>query len=154
MSSLCFPSFYFLGCHQEVNVSPPWKRTFPHSHFSSSLTTLCFDFSRLKDSNLCYNQFQDTQGFPGGSDSKKSAINARDLGSIPGLGRSPGEGNSNLLQHSCLENPHGQRGLPDHRPWGHKELDTTQRLTTSTHTHTHTHTQDTVLFHFSYILST
>ena len=40
-----------------------------------------------------------------GSDSKASACNAGDLGSIPGLGRSPGEGNGNSLQHSCLENP-------------------------------------------------
>ena len=44
------------------------------------------------------------EGFPGGSDGKASARNAGDPGSIPGLGRSPGEGNGNLLQHSCLEN--------------------------------------------------
>ena len=44
-------------------------------------------------------------GFPGGSESKESACNAGDPGSIPGLGRSPGEGNDNLLQYSCLENP-------------------------------------------------
>ena len=43
-------------------------------------------------------------GFPGGSDSKESACNAGDLGSIPGLGRSPGEGNGNPLWYSCLEN--------------------------------------------------
>ena len=39
------------------------------------------------------------------SDSKESACNAGDLSSIPGLGRSPGEGNGNSLQYSCLENP-------------------------------------------------
>ena len=44
-------------------------------------------------------------GFPGGSEDKASACNAGDLGSIPGLGRSPGEGNGNPLQYSCLENP-------------------------------------------------
>ena len=44
-------------------------------------------------------------GFPGGSEDKESAYNAGDLGSIPGLGRSPGEGNGNPLQYSCLENP-------------------------------------------------
>ena len=44
-------------------------------------------------------------GFPGGSDSEESACNARDMGSIPGLGRSPGEGNGNPLQDCCLENP-------------------------------------------------
>ena len=43
--------------------------------------------------------------FPGGSDGKKSAYNVGDLGSIPGLGRSPGEGNSNPLHYSCLGNP-------------------------------------------------
>ena len=43
-------------------------------------------------------------GFPGGSEVKASACNVGDLGLIPGLGRSPGEGNGNLLQYSCLEN--------------------------------------------------
>ena len=43
--------------------------------------------------------------FPGGSDGKASAYNVGDLGSIPGSGRSPGEGNGNPLQYSCLENP-------------------------------------------------
>ena len=43
--------------------------------------------------------------FPGGSDGKVSAYNAGDPGSIPRLGRSPGEGNGNPLQYSCLENP-------------------------------------------------
>ena len=46
-----------------------------------------------------------TPGFPGGSDGKESAYNAGDPGSIPGSGRSPGEGNGNPLQYSCLENP-------------------------------------------------
>ena len=44
-------------------------------------------------------------GFPGGSEVKASACNEGDLGSIPGLGRSPGEGNGYPLQYSCLENP-------------------------------------------------
>ena len=44
------------------------------------------------------------KGFPGGSAGKESACNAGDLGSIPGLGRSPGEGNSYTLQYSGLEN--------------------------------------------------
>ena len=49
----------------------------------------------------------------------------RDEGSIPGLGRSPGEVNGNPLQYSCLENPHGQRSLVGYSPWSHKELDMT-----------------------------
>ena len=44
------------------------------------------------------------KGFPGGPDPKESSHNAGDPGSIPGLGRSPGEGNGNPLQYSCLEN--------------------------------------------------
>ena len=44
-------------------------------------------------------------GFPGGSEGKASACSAGDLGSIPGSGRSPEEGNGNPLQYSCLENP-------------------------------------------------
>ena len=47
---------------------------------------------------------------------KESACNAEDLGSIPGLGRSPGGGHGNLLQGSCWENPHGQRSLAGYSP--------------------------------------
>ena len=49
--------------------------------------------------------FYKNKGFPGGSDDKESACNAEDLGLVPGLGRSPGEGNGNPLQYSFLENP-------------------------------------------------
>ena len=45
------------------------------------------------------------RGFPGGSEVKVPACNVGDLGSIPGSGRSPGEGNGNPLQYSCLESP-------------------------------------------------
>ena len=51
---------------------------------------------------LCVKSLQD---FPGGSDGKASAYNVGDLGSIPGSGRSPEEGNGNPLQYSCLGNP-------------------------------------------------
>ena len=44
-------------------------------------------------------------GFPGGLGGKESAYNARDVNSIPGLGRFPGEGNGNPFQYSCLGNP-------------------------------------------------
>ena len=48
-------------------------------------------------------QISISMGFPGGSDGKESVCNAEDMGSIPGLGRSIGEGNGNPLQYSCLE---------------------------------------------------
>ena len=52
--------------------------------------------------------FDDIKGFPSGSDSRESACNAGDLGLIPGSERSPGEGNGNPLQYSCLENSMGR----------------------------------------------
>ena len=70
-------------------------------------------------------------GFPGASDGKESACNVGDQGSIPGLGRSLGGGHGNPLQYSCLKNPHGQGSLAGYSPWGHKELDTTERLSTA-----------------------
>ena len=72
------------------------------------------------------------QGFPGGSVVKNPPANTGDMGSIPGLGRSPGGGNGNPLQYSCLEKKsHGQRSLVDYSPWGHKET----QLSIDTHTH-------------------
>ena len=71
------------------------------------------------------------KGFPGGSESKESACSVGDMGSIPGLGRSARGGNDNPFQYSCLENPHGQRSLVGYSPWGHEELDTTERLSTA-----------------------
>ena len=64
------------------------------------------DFVRyLKHCVVCYSGAFSFITFPGGSDGKVSVYNAEDLGSIPGWGRSPGEGNGNPLQYSCLENP-------------------------------------------------
>ena len=69
-----------------INSSAFYKP--PHQHF--------FVFFKIS---------LDVGTFPGCSDGKELACNAGDLGSIPGLGRSPGEGNGNPLQLSCLENP-------------------------------------------------
>ena len=74
------------------------KATLSHFHYGSGRSLIKTNF---------YNQ-----GFPGGSDGKESACNAGDQGSIPGLGRSPGEGNGNPLQYSCLENPMDRRVRP------------------------------------------
>ena len=57
----------------------------------------------------------------------------RDRGSISGPGRSPGGGNGNKLQCSCLENPQGQRSLEGYSPWSHKVSDMTERLSTTQH---------------------
>ena len=65
---------------------------------------------------------------PGDSDGKESACNTGDPGSIPELGRSPGEGNGNPLQYSCLEN---QRSLVGYSSWGGKESDMTELHTQS-----------------------
>ena len=59
-------------------------------------------------------------GFPGGAEVKASPCNVGDLGSTPGLGRSPGGGHGNPLQYSCLENPRGQRSLAGYSPWSLK----------------------------------
>ena len=80
------------------------------------------------------------QGSPGGSDAKKSTCNARDLCSIAGSGKFPGEGNGNPFQYPYLENSmdRGAWWAVVHSPWGCKEsATTTERL----HTHKHTHTR-------------
>ena len=66
--------------------------------------------------------------FPGGSDGKVSVYNEGDLSSIPGSGRSPGEGNGNPLQYYWPGKSHGQRSLVGYSPWGRKESDTTEQL--------------------------
>ena len=74
-------------------------------------------------------------GFPGGAVVKNPPVNAGDEGEealIPGQGRSPGEGNSNPLQYSCLENPMDRGAW--RATWGHREPDMTER----TYMHHHT----------------
>ena len=57
-----------------------------------------------------------------------SAVDLRDVGLIPGSGRTPGGGLGNPLQYSCLENPQGQSSLVGYSLWGCKESDTTEQL--------------------------
>ena len=121
-----------------------WNRFFPQSlrrNQPSWPHTLIWDFQLqncekfllLKSPTCGTLSWQPSQiniaylGFPGGSEVKMSACNAGDLGLIPGLGRSPGEGNGNPLQYSCLENP------IDGGAWwatvhGAQESDTTEQL--------------------------
>ena len=77
--------------------------------------------------------YTDIGGFPGSSAGKELACNAGDLGSVPGLGRSPGREHDNPLWYSCLKNPHGQRSLVGYSPWGCKESDTMEQLRTAQH---------------------
>ena len=76
------------------------------------------------------------QGFPGGSVVKNMPANTGDtgdMGQIPGSRRSPGEGNGNPLQYSCLRNPMDRaiNRLVGYSPWGHKELDMTEHAAES-----------------------
>jgi len=66
-------------------------------------------------------------GLPRWLSGKESACNEEDSGSVPGSWRSPGEGNGNPLQYSCLGKSHGQRSLAGYSPWDHVELDMTSR---------------------------
>ena len=69
-------------------------------------------------------------GFPGGPEAEASASNAGDVGSIPGSGRSPGEGKLELCTPAFLPGKvHGQRSLAGYSPWGRKESEMTERLT-------------------------
>ena len=70
-------------------------------------------------------------GFPGGSDGKESAGNSGDLGSVPGLERSPGGEhgkNKNKTSVFLSGESQGQRSLAGYSPWGRKELDVTEQL--------------------------
>ena len=69
-------------------------------------------------------------GLPGWLSWREFACNASVPHSIPGSGRSPGEGHGNPLQYSCLENPLVQRSLAGYSPWGCKESDTSKQLNT------------------------
>ena len=80
------------------------------SSVAQSCPTLCNPMNRSTQASLSITNSRSLpelmfMDFPGGSDGKAFVYNVRDLGSIPGLGRFPGEGNGNPLQYSCLENP-------------------------------------------------
>ena len=93
------------------------------------LGSVCFHVENPRLPNrVCFDT--DSREFPGGSDGKASTYKAGDPGSIPELGRSPGEGNDNPLQSPVFlpGKSHGQRSLGGYSPWGRKESDTTERL--------------------------
>ena len=70
-------------------------------------------------------------GLPWWISGKESAFDTGDVGLIPGLGISPGEGNGNPILYLLPGKSHGQRSLVGYSPWGHKEPDTTERLGTT-----------------------
>ena len=124
--------------HCSGSVSPPhspYFLAFPKvqsllcpGNFPRPLSGGCRGLLRCKDL-----RFSSHQGFPDSSIGKESACHAGDPGLIPGSGRFPGEGLGNPLQYSCLENPHGRRSLGVYSPWGCKELDMTEQLSTAQH---------------------
>ena len=85
----------------------------PISHKRHTNYTACYDH--------CFGGDINKLGFPRGSVVKNPPANAEYVSSVSGSGRSPGEGNGNLLQYSCLENPMVKRSLVGNRPWGRKD---------------------------------
>ena len=94
------------------------------------MLALPFSLFQQLGSFVCMCQARVWKRFPSGSGGKEPTRNPGDLGSIPGLGRSPEKGHGNPFQYSCLESPSGQRSLAGYSPWGRKELDTTEWLST------------------------
>ena len=109
-----------LNMHVTVSLGICVEQNFWDTEYHTSLTSIAIA-KLLSD-----------VGVPGGSDGKESSCNAGDPGSIPGSGRSPGEGNGNPLQYSCLENPMDS-GAWQATAQRVAESDMTERLM---HTHT------------------
>ena len=113
----------------------------PTSLMSPTLASRCFTTSAtLEAQNVTqfdFRQLKNNHGAPDGAIVKNLPANTADTSLIPGSRRSPGGGNGNPLQYSCLENPIDRGSLVGYSPWGCKELDMTDLYT---HTHTHTHT--------------
>ena len=93
-----------ITCHQGSPLRPEWAG---HSLSEQHNCALCLSAFNTLMVALLHKYIH----FPGGSDGKESACNAGDPDSIPGLGRSPGEGNANLIHYSCLEH------FMDRRAW-------------------------------------
>ena len=111
-SLLKFMSIELVMLTNHLILSPPSPFAFNLSQHQGLFPWVGFSHQLAKALELQLKlqsfQFKVETGFPGGSDGKESACNAGDLGSIPGLGRSPREGNGNPLQYTCLENPMGR----------------------------------------------
>ena len=97
-SSFFSPLWTDLVPNQSNN--PAWYVNGDRGHWAKYIQTFTPQFLQVLEVLLV-----SVWDFPGGSEGKASAFNAGDLGSIPGWGRYPGEGNGNPLQYSCLDNP-------------------------------------------------
>ena len=116
---------YFVPLHHNLSFSVYW-----YFIFKRSLIRYWKPFCRMT-SNITGVIF--AWGLPWWLSDKESACSSGDLGLIPGLGRSSGEGKGNPLQYSCLEKSYGQRSLAGYSPW-HQELDMTWWLNNSNKT--------------------
>ena len=111
LNVLCWHPSGYLGAFRARVTHPPWVGAFT----TAQCQEIGLTAHRQADPSLVQWERRQTwqlspltsshMGFPGGSDGKEPACNAGDPGAMPGLGRSPGEGNGSLLQYSCLENP-------------------------------------------------
>ena len=119
--------------HQKASIIltvVPLEGTYHSSPAASRVFSVSFLFSSFIMMFL---------GFPGGSDGKESACKARDLSSIPGLGRFPWRRSWQPTPVFLPGDSHGQKSLVSYSPWGHRESHMTEHLSAHTHTHTHTH---------------
>ena len=114
--------------HQPLHGAPAWFQTWcigtSDAFGTKEIVLLSRKFSQGYSQTHVWLRVFSFAWFPGGSEVKASACNAGDLGSIPGLGRSRGEGNGNPLQYSCLETPMDGRaswatvhGVAKNRTW-------------------------------------
>ena len=108
--SSCPQSFPASGSALHIRWPKCWSFSFsisPSNEYSGLISFRIDWFDLLVVQGILKSllQHHDLKAFPSGSDSKASVCNAGDPGSIPGLGRSPGEGNGSPFQYSCLENP-------------------------------------------------
>ena len=109
-----------MGCILDENKNI--LKRYLHSHVYNSII---YNSQDMKTTSVPSNRWVNKKyviGFPGGSNGKESICNARNLGSIPGLGRSPGELNAILLLIFLPGEFHGLRNLAGNSPWDHKKL--------------------------------
>ena len=100
--------FFNISCSENTryeNNQVSLEGSFSRGARKSIISLSCLLWKHILKPDPCCLKLEGIFWFPGGSDSKESACNAGDLSLIPGLGRSPGEGNGNPLQYSCPENP-------------------------------------------------